>query len=126
MRIRIVMPLSALLLISLLAGCAGPQWEQAEDGMTLELKAGETKMIAFDTHGGVPYIWEHEGFDPQIVMVGDAEYHSSSKAPKPGGPVKAVFGIRGLKAGQTEITFVYRHVGDKSTDETRIITVVVE
>lgn len=116
----------ALLSLLLLAGCAGSGWTDVKDGAALELEIGETKMVALDTNGGVPYLWEPEGFDPDVVLVGDADYKSVSKQSTVGGPLKAVFGIRGLAAGETVITFAYRHVGDKTVDETRSVSVFVK
>jgi len=116
----------ALLLLLPLAGCFGSDWTDVKDGGTLELEVGGTKIVALDTFGGAAYYWQHEGFDEQIVVVGDAVFHSESKKPAPGEPLKAVIGIRGLKAGETEITFVYTDFDDATEDKTRTLAVVVK
>jgi predicted secreted protein len=125
MHTRIIAGALLLSLAFLLPGCGGSDWTPVKDGATLELAIDETKMVSLDTVGGVPYLWEREGFDPQIVLVGDPQYHSKKDAPKAGDPLKAVFGLRGLKAGETQVTFVYRHYGDQTVDKTRTLTVIV-
>ncbi len=85
----------------------------------------KTLEITVDTNGGVPYIWEYEIEDEQVVKY-IKKYTVEEDKSLDGGPVSINFVFEGLKEGKTNIKLKYVSVIDGSIEKEKIYNVKVD
>ena len=85
----------------------------------------QNNEIILNTNGGVPYTWEYKIENPNIVRLKDK--FSDVKNPEvSGGPVELHYIFKGLKKGETIITFEYKNFTNNIIDETKKYKVFVD
>ena len=83
--------------------------------------------LTYKTNGGVPYKWEYKIEDETIVeFVKIKDVTSIEDKKLAGGPVYNNYIFRGLKNGETTITFKYKNIIDGSIEKEEIIRVKVD
>lgn len=81
-------------------------------------------VIELSTNGGVPYNWEYTIEDKSIVKLDKQD--SKAKNNLEGGPVELKYYFKGVKEGNTTITFNYKNITDETVDETKVYNVIVD
>ena len=96
--------------------------------VALKGKASSKELkLTYKTNGGVPYKWEYEIEDETIVKLVKTENATPEKDKHlDGGPVYINYTFKGLKEGETTITFRYVSIVDNSIDKEEKVTVKVD
>ena len=83
--------------------------------------------LTYKTNGGVPYKWEYKIEDESIVeFVKTKDITSEEDKELTGGPVYINYIFKGLKEGQTTITFKYINITDGSIEKVDKVAVKVD
>lgn len=82
-------------------------------------------VIELSTNGGVPYSWEYTIEDENIVKLDDKDSKEKNSTTA-GGPVKLMYYFKGIKEGNTTITFNYKNITNDTIDETKVYSVIVD
>ena len=83
--------------------------------------------LTYKTNGGVPYKWEYKIENESIVeFVKTKDITSEEEKKQAGGPVYINYIFKGLKEGQTTITFKYVNITDNSVQKEEKVTVKVD
>jgi len=98
-----------LMLVAMAAGCKSGQTKltAADNGKTIEVKAGDQIIIELEGNPSTGYNWEANNLDAGLIQqVGEPEFKSSSPGLiGSGGSITLTFEI--LKAGTTTLNLVY-------------------
>lgn len=86
---------------------------------------GKTLEITVTTNGGVPYSWQYEIEDEEIVKF-VKKYTIEGDASLDGGPVSINFVFEGLKEGKTIVKLKYVNVKDNSIEKEKVYSVKVD
>lgn len=83
--------------------------------------------LTYKTNGGVPYEWKYEIEDESIVQfVRTKDITSKENEKLVGGPVYINYVFKGIKEGETTITFKYVSVVDGTIEKEDKVTVKVD
>ena len=83
--------------------------------------------LTYKTNGGVPYKWEYEIEDETIVKLVKTENATPEEDKHlDGGPVYINYTFKGLKEGETTITFRYVSIVDNSIDKEERVNIKVD
>lgn len=95
-----------IILVSvLLFGC------NKEENINNEVNMDGYAAITLDTNGGVPYLWECEIKDNDILEYFTDEYVIKDEDKDlDGGPVQNIYYYKGLKEGETVVTCSYKSI----------------
>ncbi len=85
----------------------------------------KTLEITVNTNGGVPYSWQYEIEDEEIVKY-VKRYTVEKDETLDGGPVSVNFVFEGLKEGKTTIKLKYINIKDGSIEKEEIHNVKVD
>jgi len=98
----------AAVISSLLIGCVPWAKVCTDPAETIEIKVGESFIIALDSNPTTGYTW-HEDFDKSFLELVDHKYERSLAGEGlVGAGGTESFEFKGLKKGETEITMVYK------------------
>lgn len=86
---------------------------------------GKTLEITVTTNGGVPYSWQYEIEDEEIVKF-VKKYTIEGDASLDGGTVSINFVFEGLKEGKTIVKLKYVNVKDNSIEKEKVYSVKVD
>ncbi|MCI9434544.1 MAG: protease inhibitor I42 family protein [Bacilli bacterium] len=86
---------------------------------------GKTLEITVTTNGGVPYSWQYEIEDEEIVKF-VKKYTIEGDESLDGGPVSINFVFEGLKEGKTIVKLKYVNVKDNSIEKEKVYSVKVD
>lgn len=82
--------------------------------------------LTYKTNGGVPYKWEYEIEDKNIVeFVKSYELDNENNGQKVGTPIYTNYVFKGLKEGTTTITFKYINITDKTIEKEEKLNIKV-
>ena len=83
--------------------------------------------LTYKTNGGVSFKWEYKIEDESIVeFVKTKDITSEEDKKLDGGPVYINYVFKGLKEGNTTITFKYVNITDNSIEKEDTVTVEVD
>lgn len=85
----------------------------------------DNALIELSTNGGVPYSWEYTIEDESIVKLENKESKEKDKN-LAGGRVSLKYYFKGVKEGNTTITFNYKSITDNTVSETKVYNVIVD
>ncbi len=120
----------ALVATFLLAGCVGEVKTYVDSGQTINIGVDQEFIIALGANPTTGYGWQETYDETMLEMVGEKTYKPGEEAEE--GVVGAggveYFRFRALKAGETEITLVYKRPQEASTPQhvTRVFTINIE
>ncbi|MFC1847467.1 protease inhibitor I42 family protein [Chloroflexota bacterium] len=125
MKRLLALVLVSMLVASLLAGCGGVKtYLDAEK--TINTGVNQEFVIALDSNPTTGYGWE-ESYDDSVLNLVDDRYEPDEKA---AGLVGAggtqYFQFEALKAGQTEITLVYKRHWETEILEQKVFNVDIK
>ena len=114
---------------SLVAGCVEVK-TYIDSGQTIDIGVNQEFIIALGSNPTTGYGWQETYDETMLEMVGEKTYKPGEEAEE--GVVGAggveYFRFKALKAGETEITLVYKRPQDASTPQhvTKVFTVNIE
>ena len=121
----LVLVAASILVISLIAGCGGVK-TYVDPEKTISASVNQEFIIALDSNPTTGYGWE-ESYDNSVLNLVDDRYEPDKKA---AGLVGAggtqYFRFKALKAGQTEITLVYKRSWETEILEQKVFNVEIK
>ncbi len=121
--------LVAVVAISLTAGCIGEVKTYTDSGQTIDIGVNQEFVIALGSNPTTGYGWQ-ESYDESMLELVEKTYKLGKEAEQ--GVVGAggveYFRFKPLKAGETEITLVYKRPWEEPTpqDVTKVFTVNIK
>lgn len=98
----------AAVISGLVIGCVPAAKVYSDPAVTIEIKVGESFIIALDSNPTTGYTW-HEDFDKSFLELVDHEYERSLAGEGlVGAGGTESFEFKALKEGDTEVTMVYK------------------
>lgn len=98
-----------------------PDRKAMENEQQLTLKVGEVRLVTLQSRGAVGLQLIGRSDDESISQVERKEYRPSDVAKQMpdnvGGPVPAIFAIKALREGETQVTFAETRPWDKTFKE---------
>ncbi len=120
--------LVAVVAISLAAGCVGEVKTYTDSGQTIDISVNQEFVIALGSNPTTGYGWQ-ESYDESILELVEKTYKpgEASKQGMVGAGGVEYFRFKPLKAGETEITLVYKRPWEEPTpqDVTKVFTVSI-
>ncbi len=121
----LVLAVASILVVGLVAGCGGVK-AYVDPEKTISVGIEEEFIIALDSNPTTGYDWE-ESHDNSVLNLVDDRYEPDEKA---AGLVGAggtqYFRFKALKAGQTEITLVYKRPWETEILEQKVFNVEIK
>lgn len=121
----LVLVAASILMVSLIAGCGGVK-TYVDPEKTISVGIEDEFIIALDSNPTTGYGWE-ESYDNSMLNLVDDRYEPDEKA---AGLVGAggtqYFRFNALKAGQTEITLVYKRPWETEILEQKVFNVKIK
>ena len=120
-----VLVVASILAVSLLAGCGGVKtYVDPEEKITVGIE--DEFIIALDSNPTTGYDWE-ESYDDSMLSLVDDRYELDEKAEGlVGAGGTQYFQFKALKAGQTEITLVYKRHWETEILEQKVFNVEIK
>ena len=119
----------AVIAISLVAGCVGEVKTYIDSGQTIDIGVNQEFVIAIGANPTTGYDWE-VSLDETMLELVEKTYKLAEEAEHEivGAGGVDYFRFKALKAGETEITMVYKRSWEETTpqDETKVFTVNIE
>jgi inhibitor of cysteine peptidase len=119
--------LLAVVAICLVAGCVGEVETYTDPGQAIEIGVNQEFVIALGSNPTTGYGWQ-ESHDATILELVEKIYRPGKEAKQ--GVVGAggveYFRFKALKAGQTEITLVYKRPWEEEFLEQKVFTIDIE
>ncbi len=117
----------AVIATFLLAGCVGEVKTYTDSGQTINIGVNQEFIIAIGTNPTTGYDWE-VSFDETILELVEKTYNLGEKAEEGAVGVGGVdyFRFEALKAGETEITLVYKRQWEIVSLKQKVFTVNIE
>ncbi len=119
----------AVIAICLLAGCVGEIKTYIDSGQTIDIGVNQEFVIAIGANPTTGYDWE-VSLDETMLELVEMTYKLAEEAEHEivGAGGVDYFRFRALKAGEAEITMVYKRSWEEPTaqDETKVFTVNIE
>ena len=126
MRKLLALVLTAILMVSLLAGCGGGVKTYTDPEKTISVRIEQEFIIALDSNPTTGYDWE-ESHDPYKLILIEKKYEPDEKA---AGLVGAggtqYFRFTSQKTGETEVTFVYKRPWETEILEQKVFKVEIK
>ena len=120
--------LVAVVAISLAAGCVGEVKTYTDSGQTIDISVNQEFVIALGSNPTTGYGWQ-ESYDESILELVEKTYKpgEATKQGMVGAGGVEYFRFKPLKAGETEITLVYKRPWEEPTpqDVTKVFTVSI-
>ncbi len=89
-------------------------------------KESKNLEITLETNAGVPYHWTIEIENAEVVDLLEEKTEESNNGEMVGGPVKVIYVLKGLKEGETTVTFRYIDIRDESVTKEEVVNVKVD
>jgi len=123
---RLSTPLvTAILVLSLLAGCGGAK-TYTDAGKTITASVGEEFTIALDSNPTTGYSWE-ETHDTSMLSLVEDKYAPDEKAKGlVGAGGTQYYRFKALKKGDTEVTLVYKRTWEEESIEQKVFKVNIK
>jgi len=119
----------AVIATSLVAGCVGEVKTYIDSGQTIDIGVNQEFVIAIGANPTTGYDWE-VSLDETILELVEKTYKPAEEAEHEivGAGGVDYFRFKALKAGEAEITMVYKRSWEEPTpqDETKVFTVNIE
>ena len=117
----------ALVATFLVAGCVGAVETYTDPGHTVTISVNEEFVIALGSNQTTGYSWQ-ESHDNSILELVEKVYKEEAKKGVVGAGGVEYFRFKALKAGETEITLVYKRPWEEPTpqDVTKVFTINIE
>ena len=119
----------AVIAISLVAGCVGEIKTYIDSGQTIDIGVNQEFIIAIGANPTTGYDWE-VSLDETMLELVEMTYKLAEEAEHEivGAGGVDYFRFKALKAGETQITMVYKRSWEEPTaqDETKVFTVNIE
>jgi inhibitor of cysteine peptidase len=117
----------AVIAICLLGGCVREVKTYTDSGQTIDIGVDQEFIIALDANPTTGYDWE-VSLDETILELVEKTYKLGEKAEE--GVVGAggvdYFRFKALKAGETEITMVYKRTWEETGIDQKVFTVNID
>ena len=117
----------AVIVTSLVAGCVGEVKTYTDSGQTIDIGANQEFVIALGANPTTGYDWE-VSLDETILELVEKTYKLGEEAEE--GVVGAggveYFRFKALKAGETEITLVYKRTWEEEGIDQKVFTVNID
>ena len=125
----LILVMVAVVAISLVAGCVGEVETYTDEGQTIDISVNHEFIIAIGANPTTGYDWE-VSLDETMLELAEKIYKLAEEAEHEivGAGGVDYFRFKALKAGETEITMVYKRSWEEPTsqDETKVFTVNIE
>ena len=96
-------------------------------GIKLIDSSSKTLELTYKTNGGVPYKWEYEIEDEEVVkFIKSYVVKDENKNGKVGAPIYTNYVFKGLKKGTTTIKFKYISIVDQQEIKEEVINIKVD
>jgi len=118
----------AVIAISLVAGCVGEIKTYIDSGQTIDIGVNQEFIIAIGANPTTGYDWE-VSLDETMLELVEMTYKLAEEAEEyevVGGSGIDYFRFRALKAGETEITMVYKRSWEEEDIDQKLFTVNIE
>ena len=117
----------AVIAISLVAGCVGEIKTYIDSGQTIDIGIGQEFIIAIGANPTTGYDWE-VSLDETILELVEKTYKPAEEAEHEivGAGGVDYFRFKALKAGETEITMVYKRSWEEEGIDQKLFTVNIE
>ena len=89
-------------------------------------KGSKELVVKVRTNGGVPYTWQYEIENSNVVYLADQESYSTSDELLEGGPVEVKFTFKGKEEGKTTIYLRYVSIVNGTIDKEEKYNVKVD
>ncbi len=117
----------AVLTICMVTGCVGEVKTYTDSGQTISIDITQEFVIALGSNPTTGYSWQ-ESHDENILELVESKYEMGKEAGQ--GVVGAggieYFRFKALKAGETEITFVYKRPWEEQSIDHKLFTVHIK
>ena len=121
-----VLVVASILMVSLLTGCGGGAKAYIDPDKTISVGVNQEFVIALDSNPTTGYDWE-ESYDESALKLVEDRYEPDEKAEGlVGAGGTQYFTFKALKAGQTEITLVYKRSWETEILEQKVFDVNVK
>ncbi len=130
MKKLVILVTVAVIATSLMAGCVGEVKTYTDSGQTIDIGVNQEFIIALGSNPTTGYGWQETYDETMLEMMGEKTYKPGEEAEE--GVVGAggveYFRFKALKAGEAEITMVYKRSWEEPTpqDVTKVFTVSIE
>ena len=129
MKKLVILVTVAVIAICLLGGCVGEVKTYTDSGQTINISVDQEFIIALGANPTTGYDWE-VSLDETILELVEKTYKPAEEAEHEivGAGGVDYFPFKALKAGETEITMVYKRSWEEPTaqDETKVFTVNID
>ncbi len=116
---------TAILVLSLLAGCGGAK-TYTDEGKTIAASVGEEFTIALDSNPTTGYNWE-ETHDASMLSLVEDKYAPDEKAKGlVGAGGTQYYRFKALNKGDTEVTLVYKRTWEEESIEQKVFKVNIK
>ncbi len=127
MKKLVILVAVAVIAICLLGGCVREVKTYTDSGQTIDIGVDQEFIIALDANPTTGYDWE-VSLDETILELVEKTYKLGEKAEE--GVVGAggvdYFRFKALKAGETEITLVYKRTWEETGIDQKVFTVNID
>ena len=126
----LILVMVAMVATSLVAGCVEEVKTYIDSGQTIDIGVNQEFIIALGSNPTTGYGWQETYDETMLEMVGEKTYKTGEEAEE--GVVGAggveYFRFKTLKAGETEMTMVYKRSWEEPTpqDVTKVFTINIE
>jgi inhibitor of cysteine peptidase len=119
--------LTAVVAICLVAGCVGEVETYTDPGQTINIGINQQFVIALGSNPTTGYSWQ-ESHDTTILELVEKIYKEEAKEGVVGAGGVEYFRFKALKAGETEITLVYKKQWEEPTpaEVTKVFIINIE
>jgi len=127
---KFLIPVTLVVAIAcLVAGCVGEVKTYTDSGRTISIGINQEFVIALGSNPTTGYSWQESYDETMLELVGGESTYKASKEAKQGvvgaGGIE-YFRFKALKAGETEITLVYKRPWEEEIVEQKVFTVNIE
>jgi len=113
----------------LVAGCVGEIETYTDSGQTISIDINQEFVIALGSNPTTGYSWQSSYDETRLELVGGESTYEVGKEAKEGtvgaGGIE-YFRFKALKAGETEITMVYKRPWEEEILEQKVFTVNIQ
>ncbi len=119
----------AVIATCLVAGCAGEVKTYTDSGQAISIGVNQEFVIALGSNPTTGYSWQ-ENYDETVLELAEKTYKPGEEAEQDvvGAGGVEYFRFKTLKAGETEITLVYKRPWEEPTpqDTTKVFTISIK
>ena len=124
---KFLIPVTLVVAIAcLVAGCVGEVKTYTDSGQTISIGVNQEFVIALGSNPTTGYSWQGSYDETMLELVGGESTYKESKEGVVGAGGIEYFQFKVLKAGETEITLVYKRPWEEEIVEQKVFTVNIE